>query len=272
MRMEQPDYIFEKFNSDLCIENRTKLQNVSSLALTKSQVLNVAGSSHVNKPYFVTQLREKFWAGVDRKQLYLSPGTIWGFPGKGLKDGNICDQIVANVRRVSEQDGYNGQILVLVLGTNDASEVYSPTDLKMFKGKCRDFYIRLLEIPGLFLMPCGLLPRLFQKNRPRANPNMYYSNCAVKEVCQELRSGPLYRERIKFTDINHDIAEVVPAHVVPNPDVVPVPTTVPFKGMLLPDNVHLTHEGNQKMIENMLRAINLIPGSIFGIPPPPRKK
>jgi hypothetical protein len=270
--MEQPEYIFGKFNPDLCMENRVKLQNVSPLALTKNQILNVAGSSHVNKPHFVTQLKKRFWAGVNRKQLYLSPGTIWGFPGKGLKDENICDQIVANVRRVSQQDGYNGQILVLILGTNDASEIRGPIDLKTFKNKCRDFYIRLLEIPGLFLMPCGLLPRLFQRNRPGANPNMYYSNSAVKEVCKELRSGPLYRDRIKFTDINHDIAEVIPAHVVLNSDIVPIPTTVPLSGMLLPDNVHLTHEGNDKMIENMLRAINLIPGSIFGIPPPPRKK
>ena len=115
-------------------------------------------------------------------------------------------------------------------------------------------------------------PSFVPEEQTRANPNMYYSNSAVKEVCKELRSGPLYRDRIKFTDINHDIAEVIPGHVVLNSDIVPIPTTVPLSGMLLPDNVHLTHEGNDKMIENMLRAINLIPGSIFGIAPPPRKK
>ena len=61
--------------------------------------------------------------------------------------------------QLAEEDGYCGQILMIVLGTNDALELHSKSDLATFEVKYRDFCLKLLAIPKLALMPCALLPR-----------------------------------------------------------------------------------------------------------------
>ena len=121
-------------------------------------------------------------------------------------------------------------------------------------------------------MPCALLPRRWQNARPNAVYNMYPANEAVREVCMKVRSMPEYKDRIKFSDIDRDIAEVKYLPDANSPAVEAVPTKVPLDGMVMePDNVHLTTLGYQVMVGNVLNSLDLIENTAFGFKPVKQK-
>ena len=181
----------------------------------------------------------------------------------------MTQEIIANAWKLSNEEGYCGQLNLLVIGTNDASQIHNASNLASFRSKYMDFCLKLLAVPGLVLMPCSLLPRNFQPNRPNANPNMYPGNSAIRSVCKELRKNPLFVDKIRFSNIGHDIAEVVP---VADPTL-PLPGMGlrPCPGVLKPDNVHLKPDGNSTMVRNLLTQVNLFPNSCFGIKKKPKE-
>ena len=80
----------------------------------------------------------------------------------------------------------------------------------------------------------------------------------------KIRSMPEFKFRIRFSDIDRDVAEVQDFPDQFSPDVV-VPTKVPLVGMVKEsDNVHLTAQGYRKMVSSLLNSVNLIPKAEFG--------
>ena len=66
-----------------------------------------------------------------------------------------------------------------------------------------------------------------------------------------------FSQSIKFTDINHDLAEVEFLPDEDNFDRHLIPTLVPLDGMVSEsDNVHLTEEGYKVMVSNILKTVN----------------
>ena len=172
------------------------------------------------------------------------------------------------VQAISHHPDYDGMVLVLVVGTNDASCIYTADELESFKDVYKEFCLKLLNsITKLFLMPSSLLPRRKQEARPEAEANMFYANEVVREVCLEIRSMTHHSKRIKFTDINHDLAEVEFLPDEDNCDRQLIPTLVPLDVMVSDrDNVHLTKEGYKVMVSNILKTVNFIPGEDLGLP------
>ena len=80
----------------------------------------------------------------------------------------------------------------------------------------------------------------------------------------KVRSIPEFKHRIRFSDIDREVAEVrdLPDQFLPDQQ---VPTKVPLVGMVKErDNVHLTALGYQKMVGSLLNSVNLIPKAEFG--------
>ena len=207
--MDRPKYKLQKgFNLSLCQRNLNKLREKSDMAKTQHVMLNIMGSSHVGKPEFVKQVQDQFHEGVSTMNRFLHPGLVVGFPGRGVGDEDVRTEILRQLRAVAAMSSYRGQICILVLGTNDASK-HGGSDkekqLEAFGKMCKDFYLKLLEIPKLFLMPTSLLPRGKQDKYPERNPNMLPSSEVVREVCKEIRKD-VYPRRIRFLDLSKDVA------------------------------------------------------------------
>ena len=254
--MDRPKFKLQKgFDLSLCQRNLGKLREKSDMAKTQHVMLNIMGSSHVGKPEFVKQVQEQFHEMVSTMNRFLHPGLIVSFPGKGVGDDDVRTEILRQLRAVATMNSYRGQICILVLGTNDASK-HGGSDkeeqLKAFGKMCRDFYLKLLEIPKLFLMPTSLLPRDVQPNHPERNPNMFPSSEIIREVCRELRGG-LYPRRIRFLDLSRDVATTSNLISYPN------------KNILLRDNVHLTQLGNSLVVKNLFIAVNRIPSGDLNV-------
>ena len=107
-----PDQSYLK-NRELLLSSALKTKKFRQLPLI------VAGSSHVKKKGFQRELTKQFWGGLQtRQRLGVFPGPVLGIPGGKLKNG---ERFVELAKDVASQPGYEGQIFVLVLGTNDAS-------------------------------------------------------------------------------------------------------------------------------------------------------
>ena len=254
--MDRPKYKLQKgFNLSLCQSNLGKLREKSDMAKTQHVMLNIMGSSHVGKPEFVRQVQEQFHEGVDTMNKFLHPGLVMGFPGGGIGDEAVRTEILRQLKAVAAMDSYQGQICVLVLGTNDASK-HGGSDkekqLEAFRKMCKDFYLKLLEIPKLFLMPTSLLPRGKQDKYPERNPNMLPSSEVIREVCKEIRKD-VYPRRIRFLDLSKDVATA--SELVSHP----------IKGILKDDNVHLTPLGNSLVVRNLFTSVNRVPSGDLNV-------
>ena len=261
--MEKPQFKFsQNFNLNHCKVNRAELQKKSPMARTQHVAFNVVGSSHVVQPGFIEQFELQFFEGLPAKRRFLYPGVFLGYRGKGTKDKAACDDMVEKLKLISTQQDYQGQLVVLLFGTNDASEHVGPQKEKMLKDfgdRCRALYTKLLEIPNLVLMPTALLPRGYQRFRPLANANMFLASEMVRNVCAELRENSDFSERIRFIDINKNIARM-------SSDLV----SSPEPGVLARGNVHLSALGNKIAVKNLLLAVNMVPSQCLGVEIPAR--
>ena len=264
--MNQPDYVFEP-GTNHWVSNKQLLETVSD----KPQFIRpifFTGSSHINKAPFRTELKSQFCKGMPRKGSVISHGGSWGYSGGSIGSLWVRERMFETVQAISHHPDYDGMVLVVVVGTNDASCIYTADELDSFKNVYKEFCLKLLNsIPKLFLMPSSLLPRRKQEARPEAESNMFYANEVVREVCLEIRSMTQHSKRIKFTDINHDLAEVEFLPDEDNCDRHLIPTLIPLDGMVSEsDNVHLTEEGYKVMVSNILKTVNFIPGEDLGLP------
>ena len=266
-KMNQPEYVYSPG-----VNNWASNQQLLKTVSPKSQFVRpifVTGSSHVKKDQFTTELKSQFFKGMPRKNSVISFGGSWGYPGGRLETFWIREQIFKKVQAISQHPDYNGMVLVIMIGTNDASCIYTAEELDIFEKIYREFCLRLLNnIPKIFLMPCALLPRREQERRPEAEANMFYANEVVRDVCLEIRSMTQFSQSIKFTDINHGLAEVEFLPDEDNFDRHLIPTLIPLDDMVSEsDNVHLTEEGYKVMVSNILKTVNFIPGEDLGLPP-----
>ena len=277
---QQPKYTYDQhFSLVTPRENKAELQKVSQVAPQQMIQCNSTGSSHVFNQNFSKELQLQYWDGVEFKQKFLYPGTNWGYRGGSLGNQRVASDIIVKVNQLKDQKDYTGMVLNLILGTNDAAQVHNSDDLMLFRARYKKFCLELLDVPNLYLVTCALLPRGKQDGRWKDNnPNMFCPNEAVKHVTKELAKDTRFATRIKFADINKDVGELAPRFddkpfFDPNNFAFAVPTIVPIKGMVQEsDNVHLTKEGYQIMVRNLLKAINLIPSKDFGFKKPRQNK
>ena len=248
-------------------ENRAELDRFSNVPFADQKMIFFTGSSHVNHFQFRAEIRKQFLEGTDRKNQFLGFGSSWGYSGGGIlgpRGVRVGTHIVERANAIRSRDDYTGMILVIVIGTNDAASIRSDDDMIRFKRCFEALCLDLLKIEGLFLLPCALLPRRWQRKRPLAVYNMYPCNQAVREVCMKIRSMPEFKFRIRFSDIDRDVSEVIDLPDQFDHEVV-VPTKVPLVGMVKEsDQVHLTAQGYQKMVSSLLKSVNLIPKAEFG--------
>ena len=276
---KHPKYTFDQsFSLVTPRENRAELERVSHVNPQQFIQCNSTGSSHLFNENYSKELELQFWGGVDCKQKFLYPGTNWGYRGGRLADQWVAKDILKKVHQLKDQEGYAGMILSLVFGTNDAAQVHNSDDLLIFRTRYKSFCLELLKVPNLYLVTCALLPRGKQSGRWKDNnPNMFCPNEEVKNVTRELARDARFAARIKFANINRDVGEIVAKfdgkpRFDPNKFAVATPTVVPIEGMVQRDNVHLTREGYQVMVKNLLKAINLIPSQDFGFKKPRQNK
>ena len=235
--------------------NRVELLKQSKKAEFNNYSFNVGGSSHVGKEDFVDALNMKFWDGLERKHDVVFPGAILSVSGGGI---HAAESFVKFARKVSEEVGYQGQLFLLVLGTNDASNAL--LDQSFFFEKYQELCKALLSIPKLVLMPTSLLPRDYDSRAPKRNPNMLPTSDTIGAVCTELRRDPLLANRVKFVNAYDNIGKVKIDSKLG------IKTLVPFEGMLKRDNVHLTPEASKILADNLLKGANLLHNKVLNSP------
>ena len=257
----------DQFTYQQLRENRAELNRFSNVPFKKQKMFFITGSSHADKLTFRAEIQKQFLGGTNRKNQFLGFGSSWGYRGGGILGSRgirVGTNIVERANIISKRKDYTGMIFMIIIGTNDASSIKSDNDMIQFKRCFEALCLDLLKIEGLYLLPCALLPRRRQEKRPDAVYNMYPCNQAVREVCMKVRSMPEFNNRIRFSDIDRDVAEVKDLPDQFSPDVV-VPTKVPLVGMVKEsDNVHLTAQGYRKMVSSLLNSVNLIPKAEFG--------
>ena len=235
--------------------NRVELLKQSKKAEFNNYSFNVGGSSHVGKEDFVDALNLKFWDGLARKHDVVFPGAILSVSGGGI---HAAESFVKFARQVSEEVGYQGQLFLLVLGTNDASNAL--LDQSFFFEKYQELCKALLSIPKLVLMPTSLLPRDYDSRAPKRNPNMLPTSDTIGAVCTELRRDSQLANRVKFVNAYDNIGKVK------TDSKLGIKTLVPFEGMLKRDNVHLTPEASKILADNLLKGANLLHNKVLNSP------
>ena len=263
-----PDYNYlDQFTHQQWRTNRAELNRFSNVPYSKQKMIFFTGSSHVDHDNFREEIQKQFLEGTDRKNQFLGFGSSWGYSGGGIlgqRGVRVGNHIVEQAKAISRCKDYTGMVLVVIIGTNDAASVKTDNDMARFKRCFEAFCLDLLKVPGLYLLPCALLPRRLQKRRPDRVYNMYPCNQAIREVCKKVRSMSEFRNRIRFSDIDRDVSEVKYLPDQFSPSIV-VPTKIPLVGMVKErDNVHLTAEGYCKMVSSLLNSVNLIPKTEFG--------
>ena len=234
-----PDQSYLK-NRDLLVQSSVKTKKFRQLPLV------VAGSSHVKKWGFQKELKGQFWKGLqNRQRLGVFPGPILGIPGGKLDSG---DRFIELAKDVASRPGYEGQIFVLVLGTNDASESPDPIEYSQrYEKLCQT----LLSVPQLVLLPASLLPRKPNTRYPHRNANMYTLSNVIRNVVRNLNKTKEFEKRISYVNVHLNIAKVIVKPKQEN-------QLIPFVGMLQKDNVHLTPKANALFAANVLKGVSFV--------------
>ena len=235
--------------------NRVELLKQSKKAEFNNYSVNIGGSSHVGKVDFVSALNMKFWDGLERKRDVVFPGAILSVSGGGIQ---AAGSFVKFARKVSEEVGYQGQLFLLVLGTNDASDAL--LDQSEYFEKYQELCKTLLSIPKLVLMPTSLLPRSYDSKFPQRNPNMLPTSDTIRAVCADLRRDSQLANRVKFVNAYDNIGELK------TDSKLGIKTLVPLKGMLKKDNVHLTPDASKILADNLLKGANLLHNKVLNSP------
>ena len=235
--------------------NRVELLKQSKKAEFSNYSFNVGGSSHVGKVDFVNALNMKFWDGLERKRDVVFPGAILSVSGGGIQ---AAGSFVKFARKVSEEVGYQGQLFLLVLGTNDASNAL--LDQSEYFEQYQELCKTLLSIPKLVLMPTSLLPRSYDSKFPQRNPNMLPTSDTIRAVCADLRRDSQLANRVKFVNAYDNIGELK------TDSKLGIKTLVPLEGMLKKDNVHLTPDASKILADNLLKGANLLHNKVLNAP------
>ena len=236
-----------QMNRSILLKSSKKTQYLMKL------VLVVAGSSHVGKPGFVKALNDQFWPVLQGKQrLHIFPGPICCKSGGGIDDSDLFIRFAWNI---AHEPGYEGQVFVLVLGTNDASN--PQLNQEVYAEKYRQLCKNLLKVPKLILLPTSLLPRQHNPNRPKKNANMLITSNTIKQVCHDLRSLEEFTDRIKFINIHKDISEI--GEDEETGELV----SIPLDGMLKADLVHLSPQAEPLVAKSILMSVNLLYNACF---------
>ena len=131
------------------------------------RAVNFFGSSHLSAKHGLPlAIRKKFSQMDQQFKLKFKLTEVLGYPGATFYHDNLLDKFVKTASDQTNYKGYNGQINVIILGSNDQREVSNLTPvevkgaLRKFKNSLTQLIDRMLSIKNsTLILATSVLPK-----------------------------------------------------------------------------------------------------------------
>ena len=166
-------------------------------------VIHIFGSSHVRDHHDLPSVfTEKYEHMEDSFQKKFNLGTAKGHSGGRISNSKITNEFVTIAADTAKEQGYQGQIVFLLLGTNDWSspEVTEP----IFTSNYKKLVDRLLAIPHTAVVLTGLVPREESNAFPGKRTDMRIPTKIVRMMASSyMKDGKM----VRFVPVHEFILE-----------------------------------------------------------------
>ena len=145
-------------------------------------VINIFGSSHCTKRHkFPQTFTKQFKTSPVSKKFTI--GEIKGFSGGRIFSNSLIEEIVEDAKKTASQPNYSGQIVVLILGSNDWASYQMSSE--KFKARYISVVEQFLLIPGTGLLLASVPPR---GSGARNRTDMSGANKIIKMIAKSYQT------------------------------------------------------------------------------------
>ena len=181
-------------------------------------------------------------------KLKYSPGEVKGVSGGRLWNVKDVESFLSIGQDCAKTPGYIGQVIVIMLGTNDwADQTTSDID---FEKKYTDLVDKFLEIPSTCVMLTGLFPLGVDWAYERRT-DMRVPTKIIKTLAAAYTKA---QKMVRFLPVHKKILDLAEANRVD--------CMKPKAGSLV-DKVHMSKSTAQEVAQQILNAIRMLPKNWF---------
>ncbi len=211
--------------------------------------IHVFGSSHANPRHGLPSILKKRYEIVPdstfREKYRI--GEVFGFSGGRVGNPAVSNTFVSKATGHADMPDYNGQVICLLIGTNDwARDTCSAADLET---SIKTLVDRLLKVPRTAVILTGLLPRAANKGPRRT----------------DMTEGTQVVRKLATTYIREEkMVRFVACHqVLLNPGTGHTEDGVKEDESKLKDGVHLRPDAVVLLADKLLEVVRTLPKTFF---------
>ena len=212
-------------------------------------VIHIFGSSHVRDHHDLPSVfTEKYEHMEDSFQKKFNLGTAKGHSGGRISNSKITNEFVTIAADTAKEQGYQGQIVCLLLGTNDWS---SPEVTEsIFTSNYKKLVDRLLAIPHTAVVLTGLVPREESSAFPGKRSDMRVPTKIVRVMASSYLKD---NKMVRFVPVHELILETGSS----------IGERRSVKEGSLKDGTHMAKTTVADVAKAILLAIKKMPGAWF---------
>ena len=165
--------------------------------------INIFGSSHVTENHRLPSVFTEAYGHMEvsfQNKFYL--GTAKGVSGGKISNSQLTDNFVTIAANTAKKPDYDGQVVCLLLGTNDWASPEVTEEI--FAGNYKKLVDRILEIPQTAVIITGLVPREESSAFPGKRSDMRIPTKIVRVMASSYQKE---NKMVRFVPVHEFVLE-----------------------------------------------------------------